>query len=230
MPLYSLAASSWITEEPEGKIVHRHIEGTSGSHLSPWMISNPPAQTNDGTSQLDHDTGNAPYSFRTVPWVLLRPTGYQYPVLWDGTHCLSSLSEKTRKSNHLQMTWQDSTFSSVILRTWVLVRPRFEPSMGVRCSTNWANRSAVQTACNPIMHFSNRTRLYTNCKEDSGFLSKDLFVTKPPKLVNLFAIIWSRITKLWKLLRRGAENNAFVKITWSVKTPDPKGNRREERP
>ena len=53
-------------------------------------------------------------------------------VLWDGTYGLSSLSEKTRKSNRLQM-----------------VRPGFEPTTSrtvVRYSTNWANRSAVSTA------------------------------------------------------------------------------------
>ena len=39
--------------------------------------------------------------------------------------------------------YKGSTFSSVILRPWLLVRSRFEPATSrtaVRCSTNWANR------------------------------------------------------------------------------------------
>ena len=42
--------------------------------------------------------------------------------------------------------YKGSTFYLVILRPWVLVRPRFEPASSrtaVGCSTNWANRSAV---------------------------------------------------------------------------------------
>ena len=35
----SLAASSWIAEEPEGEIGRQHIEGASGCRLSPYMIS-----------------------------------------------------------------------------------------------------------------------------------------------------------------------------------------------
>ena len=38
--------------------------------------------------------------------------------LWEGTHGLLSLSEKTRESNHLQMyrNYKGSTFYSVLLR------------------------------------------------------------------------------------------------------------------
>ena len=50
--------------------------------------------------------------------------------LWDVIYRLSSLSEKTGKSNHLQM-----------------VQPRFQPTTFrtiVPCSTNWANQSAIK--------------------------------------------------------------------------------------
>ena len=46
---------------------------------------------------------------------------------WDGAYGFSSLSEKTSMSNHLQMGLKGSTFYSVILRPWVLVRPVIEP-------------------------------------------------------------------------------------------------------
>ena len=38
-------------------------------------------------------------------------------VLWDGTSGLSSLSEKTRKSNHLQMSLQRQHFLLRYLKT-----------------------------------------------------------------------------------------------------------------
>ena len=57
------------------------------------------------TTRSDHNTGNSvPYSFRTV-----RGFFYVPQDLWTMKNCetgptvLSSLSEKTRKSNHLQM-------------------------------------------------------------------------------------------------------------------------------
>ena len=43
--------------------------------------------------------------------------------------------------------YKGSTFSSVIWRPWVIVRPRFEPATSctaVWCSTNWANWPAVE--------------------------------------------------------------------------------------
>ena len=64
-------------------------------------------------------------------------------VLWDGSYCLSFLSEKTRKSNHLQISEQRQHFLLGYFKTWVVVRPVFEPATSrtvVRCSTNRANR------------------------------------------------------------------------------------------
>ena len=58
-------------------------------------------------------------------------------VLRDRTYGFSSLSEKTRKSNHLQMSLQ---------RPWVSARPGFEPATSRsadRRSPNWANQAAV---------------------------------------------------------------------------------------
>ena len=67
-------------------------------------------------------------------------------VLWDGTYGFSSLSEKTRKSNHLQMSLQRQHFLLSYLKTlWLLVWPGFEPvtsRSADRRSPNWANQAA----------------------------------------------------------------------------------------
>ena len=45
-----------------------------------------------------------PCSYWTLVWFLLHPTRTKWvKALWDGTCAFWSLSEKTRKSNHLQM-------------------------------------------------------------------------------------------------------------------------------
>ena len=68
-------------------------------------------------------------------------------MLRDGTYGFSSLSEKTRTSNHLQISLQRQHLSSVSLGPFVLVRPGFEPttsrSADCRRSPNWANQAAV---------------------------------------------------------------------------------------
>ena len=67
-------------------------------------------------------------------------------VLCDGAYGLSSLSEKTRKSNHLQMLLQRQHFLLSHLKTLSVGPARFELMISctvVRCSTNWANRLAV---------------------------------------------------------------------------------------
>ena len=69
---------------------------------------------------------------------------------YSWTYSLTSLSEKTRKSNHFQMLEQGSTFSSIILRPWVVVRPGIEPETSRTADwrlTNWANQAAVKL-CN----------------------------------------------------------------------------------
>ena len=58
----------------------------------------------------EHNTGNyVPYSLRTVSGFFNVPQSY-LQGLWDGAYGLSSLSEKTRKSNHLQMSEQRQHF------------------------------------------------------------------------------------------------------------------------
>ena len=55
-------------------------------------------------------------------------------VLWDGTYGFSSLSEKTRKSNRLQMSLQRQHF--------LLVRTRDFPLSRLALSQPWANQAA----------------------------------------------------------------------------------------
>ena len=54
-------------------------------------------------SEIDHYTGHyEPYSLQRVCWFFNVPQiYYMCKGLWDGAHGLSSLSEKTRKSNRL---------------------------------------------------------------------------------------------------------------------------------
>ena len=64
-----------------------------------------------------HSTGIT-LLFSNSAWVLLRPTELStFKELWDGTSGLSSLSEKTRKSNHLQMKLQREHFLLSYLKT-----------------------------------------------------------------------------------------------------------------
>ena len=94
------------------------------------------------------------FSFRIVWWSLTSHRVICEQGLWDGTSGLSSLSEKTRKSNHLQMSLQRRHFLlSYFKRPWVLVRPGFELTTSRsadRRSTNWANRAAVKIVFSKI--------------------------------------------------------------------------------
>ena len=63
-------------------------------------------------SEIDHYTGHyVPYSLRRVCGFFNVPQiYYMCKGLWDGAYGLSSLSKKTRKSNHLQMLLQRQHF------------------------------------------------------------------------------------------------------------------------
>ena len=85
---------------PRGK-GHRRTLKSHASHEGAPPHPPPHSQTKDS-----HSTGIT-LLFSYSAWVLLRPTEIStFKELWDGTSGLSSLSEKTRKSNHLQMKIQ----------------------------------------------------------------------------------------------------------------------------
>ena len=54
-----------------GEIGRQHVKAHSCSHFSPCFDHTAPTQTDDGTSQIDHNIGAyVPYSFRTMSRVL----------------------------------------------------------------------------------------------------------------------------------------------------------------
>ena len=82
-------------------------------------------------------------------------------VLWDGTYGFSSLSEKTRKSNHLQMSLQRQHFLLSYLKT-LSVGPAgvwaHDLPLADRCSPNWANQA--------IQHWTWKYKKYScGCKQ-----------------------------------------------------------------
>ena len=70
-------------------------------------------------SEIDHNTGHyVPYSLRKVCGFFNVPQiYYMCKGLLDGAYGLSSLSEKTRKSNRLQMSLQRQHFLLSYLKT-----------------------------------------------------------------------------------------------------------------
>ena len=107
-----------------------------------------PFITHPTHKRLYHNTRvYAPYSLRTAVWVLLRPTRIRTAKeQWDGAYGFSSLSGKTRSLTICRCDNKGSTFSSFILRPWVLVQMGFEPatSHSAYCRlSNCANRAAV---------------------------------------------------------------------------------------
>ena len=70
-----VTCSQWLNcGGNRGEIVRQHVKAHSCSHFSPCFDHTSPTQTDDGTSQIDHEIGAyVPYSFRTMSRVLLRP-------------------------------------------------------------------------------------------------------------------------------------------------------------
>ena len=114
-----------------------------------WVLTDiNPFITHPTHKRLYHNTRvYAPYSLRTAVWVLLRPTRIRTAKeQWDGAYGFSSLSGKTRSLTICRCDNKGSTFSSFILRPWVLVQMGFEPatSHSAYCRlSNCANRAAV---------------------------------------------------------------------------------------
>ena len=90
-------------------------------------------------SEIDHYTRHyVPYSLRRVCGFFNVPQiYYMCKGLWDGAYGLSSLSEKTRKSNHLQMLLQRQHFLLSYLkilsvgpaRVWTYGLPLSRPAL-----------------------------------------------------------------------------------------------------
>ena len=116
-----------------------NVTHRSHSRCRPYPIPQP--------VEVDHTTGvYIPYSFRTVVWVSFTShMNKLVKVLWDGTYGFSSLSEKTRKSNHLHMSLPRQHFPLSYLKTLsaglVGVWASDFPLGTDRCCPNWANQA-----------------------------------------------------------------------------------------
>ena len=63
-----------LRRNQRGEIGRQHVKEHSCIHFSPCFDHTSPTQTDDGTSQIDHDIeAYVPYSFQTLSRVLLRP-------------------------------------------------------------------------------------------------------------------------------------------------------------
>ena len=103
--------------------------GDRGWQRTSVSVAINPFITHPAHERLYHTTGvYAPYSLRTAGWDLLRPTRR---AVRRGLYGFSSLSEKTRMTLECLTICRcynkGSTFSSVILRPWVLVQPGLNP-------------------------------------------------------------------------------------------------------
>ena len=84
--------------------------------------------------------------FTNRVWFLSQQNLLYVQGLLDGACDFIFLSEKTNKSNHLQMLLQRQNFLPSSLRPWVLVRPVFETatsSSADRLFSIWANQAGV---------------------------------------------------------------------------------------
>ena len=98
--------------------------------------------------KVGHTTGVCdPYSFRIVTWVLLRPTRTnQWKCAETGPSVFWSLSEKTRKSNHLQTSLERQHFLLSYLKTLSVCSARVWTATSLSTdprSPSWANQAAV---------------------------------------------------------------------------------------
>ena len=102
--------------------------------------------------KVGHTTGvYDPYSFRRVG-SFTPHKNKSVKVLWDGTYGFSSLSEKTRKSKHSQMSLQRQHFGLQFGRKIrrppeCVVWPGFEPATSRsadRSTPNWASQALLR--------------------------------------------------------------------------------------
>ena len=100
-------------------------------------------------SEIDHYTGHyVPYSLRRVCGFFNVPQiYYMCKGLWDGVYGLSSLSERTRKSNRLQMLLQRQHLFLSYLKTLSVGPAGFEQTASHsvdRRLSHWANRANIR--------------------------------------------------------------------------------------
>ena len=124
------------------------------SHLRchPYPIPQP--------TKVGHTTGvYDAYSFRTAMWVLLHPTRTnQWKCCEMGPMVFRPYPRRLESLIICRCHYKGSTFFSVILRPWVLVRAGFEPATcrsADQHSPNWANQANwdLRNFCGDITTF-----------------------------------------------------------------------------
>ena len=127
-------------------------------------------------SEIDRCTGPyVPYSLRRVCGFFNVPKIYYHMCkgLWDGAYGLSSFSEKTRKSNRLQMLLQRQHFLLSYLKTlsvgpagvWTYGLPLSRPSLIALNPIELTGRRLLGFWCRTVSH---------SCRLAGTFLRSDV--------------------------------------------------------
>ena len=136
-----------------------------GSNLSVSLQITHPAQ-----ERLTTPPGStSPTSLRIEVWVLLRPTRTnQWKCCETGPTVFRPYPRRLESLTVCRCHCKGSTFSSVILRPWVLVLPGFEPTTFRSADPrppNWANQAAAIIRALEVSRYSG---LLTICLTDSS--------------------------------------------------------------
>ena len=108
-----------LRRNQRGEIGRQHVKAHSCSHFSPCFDHTSPTQTDDGTSQIDHDIGaHVPNSFRTMSWVLLRPLTTEVQGWWRQGERLN-VTAQWRDHLNWERRFTASMISPVIFKTLV---------------------------------------------------------------------------------------------------------------
>ena len=118
--LSSLAANGWIAGDQRGKIRHQRVKAHSCSDFSPCFNHTSPTQTDNGTSQIDHDIGAyVPYSFWTtsqVKFYVPFQHSLKYKYEGDKANSLTSPPNDTiiwTEKGVLQLAWSYQFFKDL---------------------------------------------------------------------------------------------------------------------
>ena len=131
-----------LRRNQRGEIGRQHVKAHSCSHFSPCFDHTSPTQTDNGTSQIDHDIGAyVPYSFRTMSQVLLRPLPTEVQG-WRRQGQRLNVTAQWRDHLNWERGFTASMISPVFLKT--LVDELRTSCSADGASSNWATRAAVE--------------------------------------------------------------------------------------